>query len=95
MKDCSEIGIGCLSAGFVGLIGYLLFFMTIGLVCFAPLEYTCEYWGSYAKKQTVDLPAKYVYVAACIPPIAAIGVVGGAVTLLVSSEVENPWYIPN
>jgi hypothetical protein len=83
---------GCIAAPLM----YVSVFAIIGLVCFAPLEYTTEYWLSYFKEESVDLDARYVYVAACVPPVGPVGgLVGGAVTLLLSTGIENPYYVSN
>jgi hypothetical protein len=75
---------------------YLVVFSLLATACFAPLEYTCEFWLSYANERPVDIPASYCWVAALVPPIAIIGgVVGGGVTLLLSSGIDNPYYLPN
>jgi hypothetical protein len=75
---------------------YLAMFLAFGVVCSAPLEYTCEFWASYAAEKPVDLDFEIVFVAAMIPPIGVFGgLLGGFGTWVFSEAVDNPHYVPN
>lgn len=79
-----------------GIIAYISVFLVIGLIFGAPVEYVAEYWFSYLKEESVDLPYWACILAAAFPPIGfGIGGLGGVLTLLSSFAIENPYYIPN